>query len=176
MQEVILVTENDTEVGRCEKMYAHEQGLLHRAFSIFLFNSHGEMLLHKRAMAKYHSGGLWTNACCSHPAPDVPIELSLQERLQFEMGMQCPLAHAFHFVYKAHLDHEMIEHEFDHVYIGVTDARPDPNPKEVDEWQYFNTEELQKMIEKNPELFTAWFKIALPKVLKHIENKKLWVA
>lgn len=176
MQEVILVTEEDVEVGRCEKMFAHEHGFLHRAFSIFLFNSSGEILLHKRAMAKYHSGGLWTNACCSHPEPDVPIELSLQERLQFEMGMTCPLTHAFSFVYRAELDHDMIEHEFDHVYVGVTDTRPEPNPKEVSEWQYFGISELMQLVEIHPEQFTAWFKIALPKVVQHIEKMKLWVA
>jgi isopentenyl-diphosphate delta-isomerase len=174
MQEVILVSEQDEVLGICEKLEAHQKGLLHRAFSIFIFNSNGEMLIHKRALSKYHSGGLWTNACCSHPILNVPIEDTLQERLQFEMGMSCPLEFAFQFLYKGELDHGLIEHELDHVYFGFTDDRPNPNAEEVSDFQYIPINELKKLISEQPEQFTIWFKIALPKIVEHLENKKTW--
>lgn len=174
MIDVILVNEIDQEVGRCEKLLAHKEGLLHRAFSIFLFNLEGEMLLHKRAISKYHSGGLWTNACCSHPMPGIEIKYTLQEKLQQEMGIQCPLEFAFSFIYKAELDNDMTEHELDHVYIGEFNGSPQPNPEEVEDWRYFPIQEIQNLIESDPNMFTEWFKIALPEVIHHIEKKHQW--
>jgi isopentenyl-diphosphate delta-isomerase len=174
MQEVILVSDQDEVLGTCEKLEAHQKGLLHRAFSIFILNSNGEMLIHKRALSKYHSGGLWTNACCSHPILNVAIEDTLQERLQFEMGMSCPLEFAFQFLYKGELDHGLIEHELDHVYLGYSDTLPQPNPEEVSEYRYMNLQALQLLVDENPEQFTIWFKIALPKIVEHLENKKTW--
>jgi isopentenyl-diphosphate delta-isomerase len=176
MIDVILVNENDHEVGRCEKMLAHEEGLLHRAFSIFLFNSNGEMLLHRRALSKYHSGGLWTNACCSHPMPGIPIEYTLQEKLQQEMGLQCPIEFAFSFLYKAALDNDLTEHELDHVFIGEFNGLPNPNEEEVADWRYFSIQEIYKLIETNPQIFTEWFKIAFPQVIKHTEKNYQWAS
>jgi isopentenyl-diphosphate delta-isomerase len=176
MIDVILVNESDQEVGRCEKMLAHEEGLLHRAFSIFLFNAEGEMLLHRRALGKYHSGGLWTNACCSHPMPGVAIEYTLQEKLQQEMGIQCPLQFAFSFLYKAQLDNNLIEHELDHVYIGQFNGAPQPNPEEVADWRYFSISEISNLMISQPQMFTEWFKIAFQQVIESIENKYQWAS
>ncbi len=175
MQEVILVSEKDEILGTCEKMEAHQKGHLHRAFSIFIFNRSGEMLIHKRALSKYHSGGLWTNACCSHPIFNIPIEETLQERLLFEMGMTCPLEFAFQFLYKGELDQGLIEHELDHVYFGFSDDKPHPNPEEVSEFQYMKIHELEKRVEEFPEEFTIWFIIALPKIVQHLKFKRSWV-
>jgi isopentenyl-diphosphate delta-isomerase len=176
MIDVILVNETDEEVGRCEKLLAHQEGLLHRAFSIFLFNAEGEMLLHKRALAKYHSGGLWTNACCSHPMPGIAIEHTLQEKLQQEMGLKCPIEFAFSFIYKADLDNDLTEHELDHVYIGEFNGAPKPNPEEVADWRFFSIQEIQNLIATRPEIFTEWFKIAFPQVIQRIEKKYQWAS
>lgn len=176
MIDVILVNEHDQEVGRCEKMLAHKEGLLHRAFSIFLFNAEGEMLLHRRALAKYHSGGLWTNACCSHPMPGIPIEYTLQEKLQQEMGLQCPIEFVFSFLYKAALDNDLTEHELDHVFVGEFNGLPNPNPEEVEDWRFFSISEISDLMISKPEMFTEWFKIAFPKVLQHTEKKYQWAS
>ncbi|MEN9334052.1 MAG: hypothetical protein RLY35_1232 [Bacteroidota bacterium] len=176
MIDVILVNEADQEVGRCEKMLAHEEGLLHRAFSIFLFNPEGEMLLHRRALTKYHSGGLWTNACCSHPMPGIAIEYTLQEKLQQEMGIQCPLEFAFSFLYKAKLDNNLTEHELDHVYIGQFNGAPQPNPEEVADWRYFSIPEISSLMVTQPQMFTEWFKIAFQQVVQSIEKKYQWAS
>jgi isopentenyl-diphosphate delta-isomerase len=176
MIDVILVNEHDQEVGRCEKMLAHKEGLLHRAFSIFLFNAEGEMLLHRRALAKYHSGGLWTNACCSHPMPGIPIEYTLQEKLQQEMGLQCPIEFVFSFLYKAALDNDLTEHELDHVFVGEFNGLPNPNPEEVEDWRFFSISEISDLMISQPEMFTEWFKIAFPKVLQHTEKKYQWAS
>lgn len=176
MIDVILVNEQDQEVGRCEKMLAHKEGLLHRAFSIFLFNAEGEMLLHRRALAKYHSGGLWTNACCSHPMPGIPIEYTLQEKLQQEMGLQCPIEFVFSFLYKAALDNDLTEHELDHVFVGEFNGLPNPNPEEVEDWRFFSISEISDLMILQPEMFTEWFKIAFPKVLQHTEKKYQWAS
>lgn len=158
---VILVDQNDLELGTIDKMEAHIKGMLHRAFSIFLFNSKKEMLIHQRAADKYHGGGLWTNACCSHPQPGEELKASAMERLHFEMGLECDLQKAFSFIYHAPVENNLIEHEYDHVYIGFTDDTPIPNPEEVQDYRWISTPDLKKEIELQPEKFTFWFKRAI---------------
>lgn len=163
--QVILVNEYDQEIGQMEKMEAHEKGLLHRAFSVFIFNSEGEMLLQKRALHKYHSPGLWTNSCCSHPYPNENVYDAANRRLNEEMGMSTDLNFAFSFQYKAEFDNGLIEHEYDHVFIGRTDQAPKLNPEEVAEFKYISIDELIQDIEINPDNYTPWFKICLNEVL-----------
>ena len=167
-KQVILVDENDVPRGTMEKMEAHKKGELHRAFSIFVFNSKGELLLQRRAMDKYHSGGLWTNTCCSHPQPEENLQESAHKRLHEEMGFSCTLEKVFHFIYKAELDNELTEHELDHVFIGYYNENPKINSREVAEWKYMSINEIQQNIKLNPELYTAWFKIVFVKVLEYI--------
>jgi isopentenyl-diphosphate Delta-isomerase len=159
---LILVDEDDQEIGVMEKMEAHRTGMLHRAFSVFIFDSSGHMLLQKRAVSKYHSGGLWTNACCSHPRPGEEVKVAAQRRLQEEMGITCSLMQLMRFKYKAYLDQGLIEHELDHVFIGYTDDQPVPNTNEVCDWDYYTMEELHKLLRLNPDLFTAWFRLIFP--------------
>lgn len=169
MEYVILVDENDNQLGLMEKMEAHEKGLLHRAFSVFLFNSKGEMLLHQRAFSKYHSGGLWTNACCSHPRDNEKTINAAHRRLVEEMGFDCEIEKAFHFTYKSLLDSGLTEHELDHVFIGEYEGVINPNPEEVESYKYISVDELTKDIESNPHNYTEWFKICLEEVLKRVE-------
>jgi isopentenyl-diphosphate delta-isomerase len=163
---VILVDENDQPQGLMEKMEAHEKGVLHRAFSIFLFNQRGEMLIHQRAKEKYHSGGLWTNTCCSHPRDGESSMDAAVRRLHEEMGIKCPLQEKFSFIYRAEFDHGLVEHELDHVFMGSYDGEIKPNPAEVMDWKYVHIDLLLADMEEHPENYTAWFKIALPKVLE----------
>jgi isopentenyl-diphosphate Delta-isomerase len=166
-ERVILVDEQDKQVGTEEKLKAHEKGLLHRAFSIFIFNSQGEMLIHQRAKTKYHSGGLWTNACCSHPREGETVEQAAHRRLQEEFGFDCPLKEVFSFTYKAELDQGLTEHEFDHVLVGQYDGPIEkPNPEEIDNWCYIRMQDLQDELGDRGHLFTAWFKIAVAEALK----------
>jgi isopentenyl-diphosphate Delta-isomerase len=164
MAEVILVNEKDEVLGKEEKMKAHIEGLLHRAFSIFIFNSKGEMLLQQRAIEKYHSGGLWTNACCSHPAPDESTATAALRRLQEEMGFVTTITKQFDFVYKAAFSNQLTEYEFDHVFTGVYDGIININKEEVMSYCYKSMADITKLLERNPEQYTAWFQIAFPKV------------
>lgn len=161
LEEVILVDENDVEIGVMEKMKAHEEARLHRAFSVFLFHENGDMLIHQRAKEKYHSGGLWTNACCSHPRPGESTELAAKRRLHEELGIQCPINEVYSFVYKADLDKGLHEHEFDHVFFGEYSGIVSPNEHEVMDWKYISMEELSQDVSRYPEIYTEWFKIAL---------------
>lgn len=170
MNQVILVDNNDFELGTMEKIEAHEKGLLHRAISVFIFNSDGEMLLQRRAKHKYHSGGLWTNTCCSHPYPGEKIMNAAKRRLKEEMGMECELTSAFSFIYKVNLDKGMTEHELDHVFIGTTNSTPEINREEVEDFKYLSIEETEKLIRSNPEDFTEWFKIALNQTIFHFKK------
>jgi isopentenyl-diphosphate delta-isomerase len=165
VENVVLVDPEDRPLGTMEKMEAHRQGRLHRAFSVFVFNSKGDLLLHRRAMDKYHSGGLWTNTCCSHPRPNETVVQAAQRRLVEEMGMRCQLEPKFSFVYRADLDHDMIEHELDHVLIGYSDVPPEPNPEEVCETRYMPVRDVEADIAANPDHYTAWFKICFPEVV-----------
>ena len=168
MQEyVVLVDANDNPIGLMEKMEAHVKAELHRAFSIFIFNTKGEMLLQQRAFSKYHTPGLWTNTCCSHPRHEEALEQATSRRLQEEMGMQCELNEIFHFTYKADVTQGLMEHEIDHVFVGTTDDTPEINPEEVASWKYDTMENIRLDIEKNPQEYTPWFKIAFAELLKH---------
>lgn len=169
MNDVILVDKDDNTVGTMDKMQAHETGALHRAFSIFLFNEKGELLLQKRNELKYHSGGLWTNTCCSHPKPGEPLVKGAKERLMEEMGIETDLEFAFSFVYKAEFSNGLTENEFDHVYVGRFSEEPQINPEEASDWKYMGMENIKKEIEESPDLYTEWFKIALPMIEKYVE-------
>ncbi len=161
---VILVDESDAELGTMEKMKAHRLGVLHRAFSAFVFNSKGEMLLQQRAHSKYHSGGLWTNTCCSHPRLGESVENAAERRLMEEMGMKSTFSSQFSFLYKAHLDQDLIEHELDHVLVGYSDDHPVPNPSEVASWRYVSVEKIREEMGANEHHFTEWFKICFDRV------------
>lgn len=171
---VILVDENDTEIGVCEKLKAHTEGKLHRAFSIFIFNSKGELLLQQRAKEKYHSGGLWTNTVCSHPAPDIDILVSAQKRIQEEMGFTTEVKELFSFIYRSDYKNGLTEHEFDHVCVGYYDENPDPNPDEVMDYKWMNIENITKDINKNPQNYTSWFTFILAneKFVEKINHNK----
>ena len=168
MEEVILVSSLDEEVGYMEKMEAHQLGLLHRAFSVFLFNSKGEMLLQKRALSKYHSGGLWTNACCSHPRKGETIEQAATRRTREELGCEPELKKIHSFIYKAALDNELTEYEFDHVLVGHYEGEMNLNPDEVSEVAFLPIDQIRQQIIDQPEQFTVWFKIIFEEVVSKI--------
>lgn len=162
LQEVILVNEQDEPIGVMEKMAAHEQARLHRAFSVFIFNTKGEMLLQKRSLGKYHSPGLWTNACCSHPNPGELTADAAIRRLQEELGFTTSLQKAFHFTYKAPFDNGLTEFEFDHVFTGTYEGSIHVNPEEVSDYKFVDINELEEDILQNQAAYTAWFLIAFP--------------
>jgi isopentenyl-diphosphate delta-isomerase len=165
---IILVNEQDEALATMEKLEAHRKGLLHRAFSVFIINTNKEMLLHQRAHHKYHSGGLWTNACCSHPMPGEDVQEAAHRRLQEEMGFNCSLQKLFTFTYHATFDNGLIEHEYDHVFLGTFDGAVIPDIEEVDEFGFFPLAEISRQIRDTPERFTYWFKLAYPTVLEHL--------
>jgi len=167
--QVILVDHLDNQTGVMEKMKAHETGMLHRAFSVFVFNERHELLLHRRAIEKYHSPGLWTNTCCSHPMPDENVLAAAHRRLMEEMGMQCTLFKSFDFIYHAHLDKNLIEHEFDHVFFGRSNENPIANPVEVCEWKWMALYDVFIDVQMHPLKYTEWFKISLPEVLEQFK-------
>jgi isopentenyl-diphosphate delta-isomerase len=164
MEFVVLVDEQDNAIGTMEKQQAHVEGVLHRAFSIFIFNSEKKLLLQKRASSKYHCGGLWTNTCCSHPRENETVLDAANRRLEEEMGMSCNLQSIFSFVYKAEFENGLTEHEFDHVFFGESNSTPTLNFEEVEDFRYVGMEELQIEINENPAHFTPWFLIALDRV------------
>lgn len=168
--DVILVDEQDQPVGSMEKMEVHQKALLHRAFSIFIFNSRGEMLLHKRADKKYHSGGLWTNACCSHPRPGEDTLAAAEKRLHEEMGIVTPLTKAFEFVYRAGFDNGLTEYEFDHVFVGAYNGEIFPDGEEVSDYCFKTIDEIKSSIQSHPQKYTEWFKIAFPKMEAYLET------
>ena len=163
-EHVILVDEMDSGLGTMEKMKAHRKGVLHRAFSAFVFNSKGELLLQQRAHSIYHSGGLWTNTCCSHPRLGETVEKAAERRLVEEMGMTCTFNSHFSFVYRASLDSDLVEHELDHVLFGYSDQIPSPNPSEVVSWRYQSLDSIQEDIHSDESQFTEWFKICFDRV------------
>jgi isopentenyl-diphosphate delta-isomerase len=168
--EIILVDEHDVQTGTMGKMEAHQKAMLHRAFSIFIFNEKGEMLLHKRADKKYHSGGLWTNACCSHPKPGEETLTAAQLRLQEEMGFKTELTKAFDFIYKAPFENGLTEHEFDHVFIGKYDGDIVPNADEVSDYCFKPVDEIKSSMLSHPQKYTEWFKIAFSKMEYYLNN------
>ena len=162
---VILVDEQDNEIGVMEKLRAHELGKLHRAFSVFIFNDKKELLLQQRAINKYHSGGLWTNTCCSHPRPNETIKDAAIRRLYEEMGMTCDLKIINNFIYKTEFENGLIEHEFDYILTGISNSTPQINKTEVESYKWQQISEIQNDINLNPNQFTTWFKIAIQKVI-----------
>jgi isopentenyl-diphosphate delta-isomerase len=167
-EEVILINEANEVIGQMEKMEAHQKGLLHRAFSVFLFNEKGEWLLQKRANTKYHSSGLWTNSCCGHPRPGEDIVSAAQRRLNEELGIQASLQVQFEFQYQTNFDNLLTENEWDYVLLGKTEATPLSNPDEVDDWKWISPEAVQEQIQLNPEQFTYWFKHIVNHYLKQL--------
>lgn len=163
MEQVILVDELDNEIGLMEKLEAHRKGLLHRAFSVFVFNHKGQLMLQQRAISKYHSGGLWTNTCCSHPRPGEKIIDAGRRRLKEEMGFCCELKPQFNFIYKAQVG-ELIEHELDHVLFGFFEDKPQINREEVEDWKWMDLAAIEKDLEQNQKLYTEWFRICFEKV------------
>lgn len=163
---VILVDELNNEIGQEEKLKAHQLGVLHRAFSVFVFNQNHLLLLQKRALSKYHSGGLWSNTCCGHPRPGETIEAAAKRRLYEEMGIECQPTMVGSFIYKALLPNNLIEHEIDHLFVATCDATPHPNPDEADDVRWVALPDLQKEIETSHEKFTVWFPEALEQMLK----------
>lgn len=161
MEKVVLVDANDREIGVMEKLEAHRKGLLHRAFSILLFNSDGQLLLQKRSNTKYHSGGLWTNTCCSHPRPDEDIQAAVERRLHEEMGISAFPEFLYSFTYRAELDTDLIEHELDYVFTGIYDDEPVVNPDEVADWKFVKVADILSDIQHNPDAYTAWFRLIM---------------
>lgn len=171
-EQVILVDSNDLPLGQASKEIVHLKGMLHRAISVFIFNSKGQLLLQRRARDKYHSGGLWTNSCCSHPRPGEDTLMAAKRRLEEEMGIQADLCFTFSFLYKTEFENGLIEHEFDHVFFGTSDQTPEPNPKEVEAWKYAKLDELCLDVQENPSLYTSWFKICMNEVIQHLQKQK----
>lgn len=167
---VVLVDEQDHALGEMDKMEAHQKGILHRAFSIFIFNHERQMLIHQRAQHKYHGGGLWTNACCSHPQWGEEIKASALQRLAYEMGLKCDIDHLFSFTYHTPVENNLIEHEYDYVFMGYTDDQPDFNPDEVQNYQWISKTDLLKQIAEQPEKFTYWFRMAVPQIMDQVNT------
>lgn len=168
--EVVLVNEHDDEIGFMPKLEAHQKGSLHRAFSVFIFNTKGELLLQQRALGKYHSEGLWSNTCCSHPLPNEATSSAAVRRLQEEMGLQASLQFLYSFLYKAELENGLTEHELDHVFWGISDHEPIINTAEVSNFKYISVEDLAVDIKKNPSRYTEWLKICFEDVMRKIKH------
>ncbi|MFT5215463.1 MAG: isopentenyl-diphosphate delta-isomerase [Glaciecola sp.] len=167
-EKVILVNEKDEQIGLMPKMEAHEKAILHRAFSVFIFNDKNELMLQQRALCKYHSPGLWTNTCCSHQRDGESNIEAGKRRLQEEMGFVADLKETTSFIYKAPFDNGLTEHEFDHILVGYYNEEPYMNSEEVASWKWKNLEDVKVDISLHPEVYTAWFKIIFEKFYKHI--------
>ncbi|WP_432413075.1 isopentenyl-diphosphate Delta-isomerase [Rasiella sp. SM2506] len=167
-EQVILVNEKDEQIGLMPKLEAHKKGLLHRAFSVFVFNSKKEVMLQQRALGKYHSPGLWTNTCCSHQRNGEDSIAAGERRLMEEMGFSVPLKETTSFIYKAPFDNGLTEHEYDHILIGYYDDLPKINPDEVAAWKWMPLAAIKNDIDQNPAIYTEWFKIIFDKFYQHI--------
>jgi len=165
---VILVDQNDRQLGMMPKMEAHEKGVLHRAFSVFIVNEKQELLLQQRAKSKYHSPGLWTNTCCSHQRDGESTLAAGKRRLREEMGLEVPLKELFSFIYKAPFDNGLTEHEFDHVLLGFSEATPNINMEEVEDWKWMSLKAIQEDIKVQPKNYTEWFKIIFDRFYNYI--------
>jgi isopentenyl-diphosphate delta-isomerase len=168
-EELILVNEDDQMVGVGEKLQTHLIGALHRAFSAYIFNSAGQLLLQKRSSTKYHSQGLWSNTCCGHPRPGESIKEASRRRLREEMGFDCELKEVFEFIYHVKLNNGLYEHEYDHVVVGTFDGHPTPNRDELDEWKWVDPMTIKVDIEEHPEEYTHWFRISLHELCRLIQ-------
>lgn len=169
-EQVILVNEKDEQIGLMPKMEAHEKALLHRAFSVFVFNRNNELMIQQRAFEKYHSPGLWTNTCCSHQREGESNIEAGKRRLQEEMGFTTDLKDTVSFIYKAPFDNGLTEHEFDHILVGYYDGEPDLNPSEVNDYRWLSLEDLKTDMAENPDIYTEWFKIIFEKYYQHIHH------
>jgi len=169
MPDVILVNENDEQIGTMEKIQAHVEGKLHRAFSIFVINNNSEILLQKRAKGKYHSAGLWSNSCCSHPKPNENITDASIRRLKEELGISVSsVKQLYSFIYKAEFENNLIEYELDHVLITNYNGVPEINIEEISDWHYYSIKKIKSMVEEAPENFTVWLKLILPEIDKYL--------
>ncbi|MFC1731553.1 isopentenyl-diphosphate Delta-isomerase [candidate division KSB1 bacterium] len=171
VENVILVDQNDHEIGLMEKMEAHRKGALHRAFSIFVFNNMGQLMMQQRAFAKYHSPGLWTNTCCSHPRKNETLEEAAHRRLKEEMGFDSDIKKVFDFTYHADVGQGLTEHEFDHVFIGHFEGDPRINKNEVADWKWMSIDEISNDLKNNPEKYTVWFRIAFYEVVQYLNSQ-----
>jgi isopentenyl-diphosphate Delta-isomerase len=169
---VIMVDELDQEIGQLEKLEAHQTGVLHRAFSVLIFNTKGEMLLQKRAAHKYHSAGLWTNACCSHPRPNEDMLSAVQRRLREEMDIKTDVSFAYKFIYQTPLDNNLIEHELDYVFVGQYNQEPNINTNEVADWRFASIQSIREDIRTHPDHYTHWFKL----IIHHNEFERIIAA
>lgn len=169
-EKVILVNEKDEQIGLMEKIEAHEKALLHRAFSVFVFNEKNELMIQQRAFSKYHSPGLWTNTCCSHQREGETNVEAGKRRLQEEMGFSTELKDTISFIYKAPFDNGLTEHEFDHILVGNFEGEPNLNPDEVAAWKWVSLEDLKRDMKKNPHIYTEWFKIIFEKYYSSIQQ------
>lgn len=158
---LILVNEKDDMVGVGEKLKIHREGQLHRAFSVFILNSHGELLLQRRALSKYHSPGLWSNTCCGHPRPSEHVTLAAQQRLRAEMGLDCRLKRVGSFIYRADVGDGLVEHELDHLLVGHSDVEPVLNVEEAIGWKWVRFETLKRELSDDPKQFTCWIRIIM---------------
>ena len=176
MEQVILVNEKDEELGIMEKIEAHEKAILHRAFSIFIFNTKGEMLLQQRAVKKYHSAGLWTNACCSHPRPGETTLVAATRRLKEELGFETELKEVFDFIYKTPFDNGLTEHEFDHVFTGVYNHSIHPDEKEVLDYCFKSMDDIDYSLKNHAHKYTAWFVLAFPRIMQWWQQQGFYSA
>jgi isopentenyl-diphosphate delta-isomerase len=172
-EKVILVNTNDEPLGLMDKMAAHEQALLHRAFSVFVLNDKNEVMLQQRASHKYHSPLLWTNTCCSHQRAGESNIQAGKRRLEEEMGFKTELKELFHFIYKAPFDNGLTEHELDHVMIGYSNKEPNINKEEVESWKWMKIEDIKNDMQVHPEIYTVWFKIIFDKFYHYLESHTL---
>ena len=171
-ENVILVNENDEQIGLMPKLEAHEKAVLHRAFSVFVLNNKNEIMLQQRAQLKYHSPLLWTNTCCSHQREGESNIQAGSRRLYEEMGFKTDLKELFHFIYKAPFDNGLTEHELDHVMIGYYDDEPTINPEEVESWKWMKIEDVKNDMEQQADLYTVWFKIIFDEFYHFLEEHK----
>ena len=169
-EQLILVNERDEAVGVEEKITAHLHGVLHRAFSVFIFNSVGQLLLQKRASTKYHSKGLWSNTCCGHPRPGESIEEASRRRLREEMGFDCEVQKVFEFIYHASLEDGLKEYEYDHVFVGRFDGTPTPNSDEVGDWKWIDLTTLRLDMKARPDKYTYWFMLSIDELCRWVES------
>lgn len=166
---VVVVNEQDVAVGVESKTRAHVLGVLHRAFSVFVLNDAGQLLLQRRALMKYHSRGLWSNTCCGHPRPGESVENAARRRLKEEMGFESSLRRVFHFRYRANLEDGLIENEYDHVLVGSFNGVPEPDPVEISEYRWIDPLTLRSDLSAHPETYTYWFRISIDRFLRTIE-------
>ena len=164
MERVILVDYEDREIGTEEKLKAHKEAKLHRAFSIFILNHKGEMLLQQRSFKKYHCAGLWSNACCGHPQPGETLQKAVHRRLKEEMGFDCVLSEALQYTYKIKFDNGLYEHEYLHVFTGTSDGQPKPNQSEVMKYCWMPVEAMKRDVHEHPEKYSYWFKLSIAKL------------